>query len=142
HYARRAKSRGKGIRLPPIVCAVRDKNERANDEQRRARHVESPLSRMKSVYIVEPADALHRRCCVRGTKKGNPMIRHALGVAGLSLAVGMFALGAQAADDPVATAQANLDKYTAIPEFIAAGPAFDAKTCMAGKKILSIPGSS
>jgi ribose transport system substrate-binding protein len=63
-------------------------------------------------------------------------------VAGLSLAVGMFALGAQAADDPVATAQANLDKYTAIPEFIAAGPAFDAKTCMAGKKILSIPGSS
>jgi ribose transport system substrate-binding protein len=70
------------------------------------------------------------------------MIRHALGLAGVSLAFGITAMGAASAQDAVAMAQADLDKYTAIPTFTAPGEAFDAKGCMAGKKILSIPGSS
>jgi len=32
-----------------------------------------------------------------------------------------------------------IEKYSVVPEFIAPGPAFDARACMAGKRILSIP---
>ena len=39
-------------------------------------------------------------------------------------------------------AKANLVAYTAKPVFTAPGPAFDAKKCAAGKKMLSIPNSS
>src|SRR5262245_40462451 len=35
--------------------------------------------------------------------------------------------------------KAQLDPYRQKPKFEAAGPAFDAKRCMAGKKILTIP---
>ncbi|MDB5529554.1 MAG: sugar transporter periplasmatic substrate-binding protein [Devosia sp.] len=70
------------------------------------------------------------------------MIRNALTLAGLGLAFGMVTIGAASAQDAVAAAQANLDKYTVIPTFTAAGEPFDAKTCMAGKSIMSIPGSS
>ena len=40
-----------------------------------------------------------------------------------------------------AHAQAALASLSALPTFKAAGPAFDAKTLMAGKSILSIPGT-
>lgn len=71
------------------------------------------------------------------------MIRGALGAAGFSLAAGMMGIGAAvAADDPVAAAAADIAKYTSVPEFVAAGEPFDARACMAGKKILSVPASS
>ena len=44
--------------------------------------------------------------------------------------------------DGVAAAKANIERYSQIPEFQAPGEAFDAKSCMAGKKIFTIPASS
>jgi ribose transport system substrate-binding protein len=46
------------------------------------------------------------------------------------------------AQDGVASAQANIDAYSVIPTFVAPGDPFDAKACMAGKSILTIPASS
>ncbi len=46
------------------------------------------------------------------------------------------------AQDGVAAAQANIDAYTGIPEFEAPGEPFDAKSCMEGKSILTVPASS
>jgi ribose transport system substrate-binding protein len=46
------------------------------------------------------------------------------------------------AQDGVANAQANIDTYSGIPDFVAPGEPFDAKTCMAGQSILTIPASS
>lgn len=48
---------------------------------------------------------------------------------------------AQAAT-PAETARARLEPYRKLPEFVAAGPAFDAPACMKGKKVMSIPNSS
>lgn len=42
----------------------------------------------------------------------------------------------------VTRAEKELSAYRDIPEFVAPGPAFDARSCMAGKKIMSIPASS
>ena len=39
-------------------------------------------------------------------------------------------------------AQANLNKYKAVPTFVAPGPAFDAKAKAGGKTIFVIPASS
>ncbi len=39
----------------------------------------------------------------------------------------------------VEKAQALIDKYSKLPEFVAPGPAFDAKTCMADKKVFVLP---
>lgn len=47
-----------------------------------------------------------------------------------------------AAKAGVAYANAQLDKYRAVPRFQAPGPAFDAKRAAAGKTLLSIPASS
>ena len=52
------------------------------------------------------------------------------------------ALPVGAAGDAVSDARANIEAYSGIPEFIAPGEAFDAKTCMAGKSIMTIPSSS
>ena len=46
------------------------------------------------------------------------------------------------AQDGTAAAQANIDAYTGLPAFVAPGEPFDAKACMAGKAILTIPASS
>lgn len=46
------------------------------------------------------------------------------------------------AQDGVANAKANIDNYSAIPDFVAPGDPFDAKACMEGKSILTIPASS
>ncbi|WP_431300202.1 sugar ABC transporter substrate-binding protein [Tabrizicola sp. BL-A-41-H6] len=48
---------------------------------------------------------------------------------------------AQAQPD-VAAAKAMIDKYRIAPEFVAPGEPFDAKGCMAGKKIMVMPVSS
>jgi ribose transport system substrate-binding protein len=52
------------------------------------------------------------------------------------------ALPALAQDDPVAAAQAHIDAYSGIPEFVAPGEPFDARACMAGKSIMTVPASS
>lgn len=59
-------------------------------------------------------------------------------------AVGFVGLAGAAAraDETIARADAVLAPYRALPTFEAPGESFDAKTCMAGKKILSIPASS
>jgi ribose transport system substrate-binding protein len=64
---------------------------------------------------------------------------------GFALAAAMSAAaitGAAAQSDLAAKAEAELAKYRAIPTFEAPGEPFDAKACMAGKRILSIPASS
>ena len=61
----------------------------------------------------------------------------------LAAASGAAMMGAAfAQSDLVAKAEAELSGYKAIPAFTAPGEEFDAKACMAGKKILSIPASS
>ncbi len=44
--------------------------------------------------------------------------------------------------DLVDQANEELSGYRQIPEFVAPGPAFDAQSCMAGKRVMSIPASS
>lgn len=60
----------------------------------------------------------------------------------LSAAVCAGIAGTAVADDVVKRAEAELAQYRAIPKFEAPGAPFDAKACMAGKKILSVPASS
>jgi ribose transport system substrate-binding protein len=53
-----------------------------------------------------------------------------------------FAGSAHAQSTAVAAAEQRLAPYRKLPEFVAAGPAFDAHHCMEGKSILGIPVSS
>lgn len=63
--------------------------------------------------------------------------------AGLVAALAMTtALPALAQDDPVAAARANIEAYSSIPEFVAPGAPFEARACMQGKSIMTIPASS
>ena len=55
---------------------------------------------------------------------------------------GLAFAGAAQADDLVAKAKGELAAYRAQPSFTPAGEPFDAKACMKGKKILSVPASS
>ncbi|XWN29301.1 MAG: substrate-binding domain-containing protein [Devosia sp.] len=63
-----------------------------------------------------------------------------------SAAIAALAAGAAAtsalAQDGVAAAKANIEQYSQIPEFVAPGEPFDARTCMQGQSILTIPASS
>lgn len=52
------------------------------------------------------------------------------------------AASALAQDDAVASARANIETYSGIPEFVVPGEPFDARACMAGKSIMTIPSSS
>jgi len=47
-----------------------------------------------------------------------------------------------ASQEGVEQARANIEAFSGIPEFVAPGDPFDAKACMAGKKIFTIPASS
>ena len=58
-------------------------------------------------------------------------------VAALVIGVAVAATGAS-----YTGAQANLDKYKAVPKFVAPGPAFDAKAEAGGKTLFIIPASS
>lgn len=64
----------------------------------------------------------------------------------LSLAFGVGALmasaGAKAATPDIDGAKALIAAHSVLPTFTPPGPPFDAKKCMAGKKILTIPVSS
>jgi len=55
---------------------------------------------------------------------------------------GLLAAGASAGAVDLDAVKADIDKYKAVPEFQAPGPAFDAKACMADKKILTVPFAS
>jgi len=52
------------------------------------------------------------------------------------------AIPAWAEDDAVAEARANIEAYSVIPDFVAPGEPFDARACMEGKSIMTIPSSS
>ncbi|WP_188129237.1 sugar ABC transporter substrate-binding protein [Lutimaribacter pacificus] len=52
------------------------------------------------------------------------------------------AVPASAQDDPAAAARSNIESYSGIPEFTAPGEPFDARSCMEGKSILTVPASS
>ena len=73
-------------------------------------------------------------------------MRKAILLAAIVASVATAATGlparADAASDGLAKAKANLVAYTAKPVFKAPGPAFDARKCAAGKKMLSIPNNS
>src|ERR1700688_4969255 len=58
-----------------------------------------------------------------------------------SLALCAAVCSAAHADD-LSYFEKQIEPYTKKPEFVAAGPAFDAQACMKGKTILSIPVSS
>ena len=60
----------------------------------------------------------------------------------LAATLGLASFSAAMAEDGVAAASAAIASYTGLPTFTAPGPAFDAKACMAGKKIFTIPASS
>jgi ribose transport system substrate-binding protein len=70
------------------------------------------------------------------------MIMNFLKVGSLAAVLGAACAGAASAQDIVAKAEAALAGYRNIPTFTAPGEPFDAKACMAGKRILSIPASS
>ncbi|MGE4369628.1 MAG: sugar ABC transporter substrate-binding protein [Burkholderiaceae bacterium] len=65
------------------------------------------------------------------------MLKKALAMAGM-----MLLAGQAAAQSPADIAKERLQPYRELPKFVAPGPAFDAKACMAGKKVMSIPNSS
>jgi ribose transport system substrate-binding protein len=61
----------------------------------------------------------------------------------LALCAAACSIAASAAHaDDLSYFDRQIEPYTKKPEFVAAGPAFDAQACMKGKTILSIPVSS
>ena len=63
-------------------------------------------------------------------------------ILGCALAAIAVAAAAALASGASTGAQANLDKYRAVPQFTAPGPAFDAKAKAGGKTVFIIPASS
>jgi ribose transport system substrate-binding protein len=59
-----------------------------------------------------------------------------------SVAFSLSARPVHAATPDLAHAQAVIAAHSEIPDFVPPGPPFDARTCMAGKSLLSIPTSS
>lgn len=55
------------------------------------------------------------------------------------LAASVLAVATPSAADPMADAKAIIEQHRAMPVFVPPGEPFDAKACMAGKKVLSIP---
>jgi ribose transport system substrate-binding protein len=69
----------------------------------------------------------------------NSILSKALGSAAL---LTLVATGAHAESPEATRAKQQLEPYRSLPKFVAAGSAFDAKKCMAGKSILGLPVSS
>ncbi len=69
-------------------------------------------------------------------------MKHLTGAILVSMATLLVSTVAHGQSDGVAAAKANIDRYSKIPTFEAPGEAFDAKACMAGKSIFTIPASS
>ncbi len=66
--------------------------------------------------------------------------RHSAAFAAIVL--GYLAAAGTAGAVDLGAIQSDIDQYKAVPEFTAPGPAFDAKTCMQDKKILTVPFAS
>ncbi|GAK72055.1 putative ABC transporter substrate-binding protein [Agrobacterium rubi TR3 = NBRC 13261] len=62
-----------------------------------------------------------------------------LAVSSFLAASALAALASPASADSMADAKAIIEQHRAMPVFTPPGEAFDAKSCMAGKKVLSIP---
>jgi ribose transport system substrate-binding protein len=62
----------------------------------------------------------------------------------LAISIALIGVGAptKAESADLEQARKRIEKYSALPKFTPPGPAFDARKCMAGKKLLSIPLSS
>lgn len=60
----------------------------------------------------------------------------------LAAALGLASFTPAMAQDGVAAATEAIAAYSGLPSFTAPGPAFDARACMVGKKIFTIPASS
>lgn len=60
----------------------------------------------------------------------------------LSSAFGLLAAFPAQSQEGVAAAKANIEAYSGIPDFVAPGEPFDARSCMEGKSIMTIPASS
>lgn len=69
-------------------------------------------------------------------------VRTLLPLLHLTILVGVAAPGPVHAQAGLERARASLEPYRSPPKFVAPGERFDAKTCAAGKKQLSIPNSS
>jgi ribose transport system substrate-binding protein len=69
------------------------------------------------------------------------LIAKTLAVAG-TIALTGWGVAAHADQPDLTAAKAMIDAHSAQPDFVAPGPPFDARKCMAGKKLLSIPVSS
>jgi ABC-type sugar transport system substrate-binding protein len=69
-------------------------------------------------------------------------MRGIIGAALLATAALCMAEPAHSEGDRAKAAAERLQPYRDLPKFSAAGPAFDARTCMKGKSILGIPVSS
>jgi len=70
------------------------------------------------------------------------MIKMLKGMGLVSALMMATSVPALAQDDPVAAAKSNIEAYSGIPEFTAPGEPFDARACMEGKSILTVPASS
>ena len=70
------------------------------------------------------------------------MKKRVLPVAGALALAATVVAAALAAQGDISGAKANLDKYRAVPQFSAPGPAFDAKAKAGGKTLFVIPASS
>jgi ribose transport system substrate-binding protein len=69
-------------------------------------------------------------------------MKHRILAAGLAAALSLAAGAAWAESPEAARAKEQLEPYRALPTFQAPGAPFDARACMKGKSILSIPASS
>ncbi|WP_353475109.1 substrate-binding domain-containing protein [Salipiger sp. H15] len=68
-------------------------------------------------------------------------MKNYLAISGLSVAAGLLSAGLAQAED-LSYFEAQIAPYAGKPSFVAPGPSFDAKSCMADKKVFSIPQSS
>lgn len=69
-------------------------------------------------------------------------IRRLTALVGATALAGFLMTGGASAQSLQTKVLADLEKYRSVPEFTPAGEPFDAKACMAGKSIISIPSSS
>jgi ribose transport system substrate-binding protein len=65
-----------------------------------------------------------------------------VGKTGIASAVILAAMLPAIAQDGVQQARENIETFSGIPDFVAPGEPFDARACMEGKKIFTIPASS
>src|SRR5579875_1858136 len=97
--------------------------------------------RLRDARIGPQIAAPGRRGGAAAPTKGRNMVRNLL--RGLALGLGLLgAIGTANAADELAYFREQLAPFTKKPAFVPPGPAFNARQCMKGKSIFSIPVSS